>query len=96
MTDTQTPAPVVPSIHVRALLTWMAIFPLVTLAFLLIGPFTVAWNPVLRSFAFTIVLVPIAVYGVMPQLLKAYGRIVLARRARATRVTRPGSHAHTS
>jgi antibiotic biosynthesis monooxygenase (ABM) superfamily enzyme len=85
VTSTQTTAPVVPSIHVRALLTWIAIFPLVTIAFLLIGPFTVGWNPVLRSFAFTIVIVPVAVYLVMPQLLKAYARIVIARRARVTR-----------
>ena len=69
-----------PSVHVRAIITWLAIFPLVTLGFLAIAPFADGWHPVLRAFVLTVVVVPLAVYLVVPQLLRAYGAIV--RRAR--------------
>ncbi|SFR84044.1 hypothetical protein SAMN05428970_2914 [Agromyces sp. CF514] len=91
MTTTQNPTPVAtattapsastvrpPSIHVRALLTWIAIFPLVTLGLTAIAPFAETWPPALRAFALTIVVVPLAVYLVVPQLLKVHGG--LARR----------------
>ena len=41
------PAP--PSVHARAVITWIAIFPLVTLGFFAIAPFANDWNPVLRA-----------------------------------------------
>ncbi|WP_102191841.1 hypothetical protein [Microbacterium aurantiacum] len=73
-------APRPPSVHVRAIITWLAIFPLVTLGLFAIAPFAEGWNPVLRAFALTIVVVPVAVYLVVPQLMRAYGALV--RRAR--------------
>lgn len=72
-----------PSVHVRAVITWIAIFPLVALGMTLMGLFTESWHPVLRSFVLTLIVVPIAVYLVVPGLLRAYGRI-RARRARAS------------
>ncbi len=69
-----------PSVHVRAVITWIAIFPLVTLGFFAIAPFASDWNPVLRAFVLSIVVVPVAVYLVVPQLMRAYGRL-RARRA---------------
>jgi hypothetical protein len=36
-----------PSIHVRAALTWLAIFPLVAIGLTAMAPFTVGWDPVL-------------------------------------------------
>lgn len=71
-----------PSVHVRAALTWLAIFPLVTLGFYATAPFSESWPPVLRSFVLTLVVVPLAVYLVVPQLLRAWMSLA-ARRARA-------------
>ena len=69
-----------PSIHVRAVITWIAIFPLVTLGFFALAPIATGWNPVLRTFALTVVVVPVAVYIVVPQLMRVYGRIRTASR----------------
>jgi len=73
-----TPQP--PSVHVRAVITWIAIFPLVTLGFLAIAPFAEDWNPVLRAFVLTVIVVPVAVYLVVPQLMRIYGGMRAARR----------------
>lgn len=73
-------APRPPSIHVRAVITWLAIFPLVTLGFFAIAPFATDWNPVLRALVLTLVVVPLAVYVVVPQLMRIYGAIRGARR----------------
>ena len=64
-----------PSIHARAVITWLAIFPLVTLGFFVIAPFAADWNPVLRAFVLSIAVVPIAVYLVVPQLMRVYGKL---------------------
>lgn len=69
-----------PSIHVRALITWIAIFPLVTIGMFAIAPFSAEWNPVLRALVLTLVVVPVAVYLVVPQLMRGYGAIVRSRR----------------
>ncbi|ASD23522.1 hypothetical protein C3B61_14225 [Cryobacterium zongtaii] len=66
--------------HVRAVITWIAIFPLVTLGFFAIAPFATDWNPVLRAFVLSVVVVPVAVYLVVPQLMRAYGAIRTTRR----------------
>lgn len=70
------PAPLPqPSVHVRALVTWLAIFPLVALGLTVMGPFVQDWPPVLRAFALTIVLVPLAVYVVIPRLMRLAVRL---------------------
>lgn len=69
-----------PSVHARAIITWIAIFPLVTLGFFAIAPFATDWNPVLRAFVLSIVVVPVAVYLVVPQLMRAYGKLRTSRR----------------
>jgi len=81
-TPTRVPAspPQPPSIHVKAVITWLAIFPLVTLGFFAIAPFAEDWNPVLRAFILSIVVVQLAVYLVVPQLMRMYGTIRAARR----------------
>ncbi len=79
-TTVPTTAPQPPSVHVRAVITWIAIFPLVTLGFLAIAPFAEDWNPILRAFLLTIVVVPVAVYLVVPQLMRVYGKIRATRR----------------
>ncbi len=79
-TAIQHSAPKPPSVQARALITWIAIFPLVTLGFFAIAPFATDWNPVLRAFVLSVVVVPIAVYLVVPQLMRLYGRIRTAQR----------------
>ncbi len=69
-----------PSIHIRALITWIAIFPLVTLGFFAIAPFASDWPAVLRAFVLSIVVVPVAVYLVVPQLMRAYVALASSRR----------------
>ncbi|WP_461163796.1 hypothetical protein [Arthrobacter sp. R4-81] len=71
-----------PSVHVRALITWLAIFPLVAGGMAVIAPFSEGWHPVLRAFALTLVVVPLAVYFVVPRLFKGYG---VLRRGRTSK-----------
>jgi antibiotic biosynthesis monooxygenase (ABM) superfamily enzyme len=63
-----------PSIHVRAALTWVAIFPLVAIGITAMAPFTVGWDPVLRAFVLTLIVVPLAVYLIVPGLMRIYDR----------------------
>ncbi|MFF9563776.1 hypothetical protein ACF1AJ_10550 [Leifsonia sp. NPDC014704] len=69
-----------PSIHVRALITWIAIFPLVTLGFYAIAPFAEDWHPILRAFVLTLIVVPTAVYLVVPRLMRLHGKVRGRRR----------------
>ena len=68
-----------PSIHVRAALTWLAIFPLVAIGITAMAPFTVGWDPVLRAFVLTLIVVPLAVYLVVPWLTRLYDRFLAPR-----------------
>ena len=69
-----------PSIHVRALITWLAIFPLVTLGFLTVIPAMGNAHPIFKVFVLTLIVVPLAVYIVVPNLMKLFG--VLASKAK--------------
>ncbi|WP_109212027.1 MULTISPECIES: hypothetical protein [Microbacterium] len=70
------PAPAAPpSVHVRAVVTWLAIFPLVSVGMLLLAPISESWHPILRALVLTAVVVPLAVYVVVPRLLGAYGSL---------------------
>ncbi len=80
VTRSTTPADATLSIHVRALIRWLGIFPLVTIALTAIGPFTAGSPLVLRAWVLTVVIVPMAVYVVIPRLLSLYGRHVPPRR----------------
>jgi len=77
--------PGIASVHVRAFITWCAIFPLVALGTAAMGPFTQAWHPVLRTFVLTVVVVPLSVYLVVPRLLLAHSRLSMAARNRSLR-----------
>lgn len=69
-----------PSVHVRAVITWLAIFPLVSLGFYTIIPLMGNAHPLLKVLALTLVVVPLAVYLVVPNLMKLYFRIAATRR----------------
>jgi antibiotic biosynthesis monooxygenase (ABM) superfamily enzyme len=75
--------PVVPSVHVRALATWITIFPLVALGMTLMAPISTDWHPVLRALVLTAIVVPLAVYLVVPRILGLYVRWATKRRTTA-------------
>ena len=79
MTTTST-TPVIPSVHVRAFITWLTIFPLVALGMTLMAPISIDWHPVLRALVLTVIVVPLAVYLVVPRLLGLYMRMAARRR----------------
>ena len=86
------------SVHVRAAITWVAIFPLAALGMCILAVLAPEWPPVLRAFTLTLVVVPIAVYFAVPRLLliqtklgHAATRTQVSRNAkRNTRVRKPG------
>jgi antibiotic biosynthesis monooxygenase (ABM) superfamily enzyme len=68
-----------PSIHVRAAITWLAIFPLVSLGFVTVIPLMGAAHPILKVFVLTLIVVPLAVYLVVPNLMKVYLTVAAKR-----------------
>jgi hypothetical protein len=68
-----------PSVHIRAVITWLAIFPLVSLGFLTIVPLMGDAHPILKVFVLTLVVVPLAVYLVVPNLMKLAGKLAAKR-----------------
>lgn len=94
-TETQHPRPPgMASVHVRALLTWLVIFPLVAIGMTVMGLFAEHWHPILRALVLTAVVVPIAVYFGVPRLLLGYNRMRSAsfeRRQRKAAGTEPGT-----
>ncbi len=73
--------PSAPSIHVRAFITWLAVFPLVAIGLMAISPIAEFLHPVLRALVLTVVVVPVAVYLVVPQLFRVYGALVRLRKS---------------
>lgn len=69
-----TPHPPV-SIHVRAFITWLTIFPLVALGITFLMPALGGLHPVLKAFVLTVIVVPLAVYLIVPKLLGLYVKI---------------------
>ncbi|MGW9111697.1 hypothetical protein [Microbacterium sp. NPDC055683] len=82
--------PGVASVHVRALVTWLAIFPMVALGMSVLGVVGQQWHPVLRALVLTLLVVPTAVYVLVPRLLMAYGHAhrVASRKRTARKSTR--------
>ncbi len=73
------------SIHVRAVITWAAIFPMAAVGMMLLAAIAPDWHPVLRAFVLTLVVVPTAVYFAVPRLLQLHARINGAVRSRRLR-----------
>ncbi|RAJ38644.1 hypothetical protein K353_04199 [Kitasatospora sp. SolWspMP-SS2h] len=77
-TATEPPRPALPSVHVRALITWLAVYPAITLVQVLLGPSLAGLAVPLRVLVLTGLVVPAVVYLFVPVLLKA--RAALLRR----------------
>ena len=65
-----------PSKHQLALMIWLAVFPTLTLLNLALGDWLATLAPVLRTFTLATIAVPIVIYGLMPQLHRARGRLL--------------------
>jgi len=77
------PAPAAPpSIHVRVVITWLAIFPLVAIGMITSAPLTENWHPIFRAMGLTMVVVPTAVYLVLPRLFAVHGFLAARRSTR--------------
>ena len=68
-----------PSIHVRAVITWLAIFPLVSIGFYTVIPLMGTAHPLLKVLVLTLLVVPAAVYLVVPNLMKVHGKLTARR-----------------
>lgn len=63
------------SVHIRVLATWIVIFPLVALGLTFLGPLMGTVHPVLKAFVLTVIIVPLAVYLLVPNLLAFYEKV---------------------
>ena len=68
-----------PSVHVRAVITWLAIFPLVSIGFYTVVPLMGNAHPLLKVLVLTLAVVPLAVYLVVPNLMRLYFRVAAKR-----------------
>ncbi|MFJ3593956.1 hypothetical protein ACIQUY_22405 [Streptomyces sp. NPDC090231] len=69
-----------PSVHMRVLLTWLAVFTALTVAQPAIGPYVAGFPMLLRTLVTTGIVVPAVVYALVPNLLKV--RTAALRRLR--------------
>ena len=63
------------SIHMRALITWITIFPLVALGLTFLMPALGDMHPILKALILTLIVVPLAVYLIVPRLLGLYVKL---------------------
>lgn len=63
------------SVHVRVVITWLAIFPLAAIGMITLAVVAPNWPTVLRALALTLVVVPVSVYFVVPALLLLHARL---------------------
>jgi len=57
------------SIHTRAAITWLAIFPLAAIGMTAMTALVPTWLPALKALVLTAVVVPLSVYILVPRLL---------------------------
>ena len=63
------------SIHIRALITWITIFPLVALGLTFLMPALGNMHPILKALILTLIVVPLVVYLIVPRLLGLYVKL---------------------
>ena len=71
-----------PSVHHRALLTWLAVYLTITAVQLLLGGRLAHLPVVVRTFVLTVVVVPVVVYLLVPVFVRWYTAIRRAVGAR--------------
>jgi len=73
-----TPPPQV-SIHIRAFITWLTIFPLVALGLTFLMPALGDMHPILKALILTLIVVPLAVYLIVPRLMGLYVKLFVKK-----------------
>ncbi|MFE2994976.1 hypothetical protein ACFXG4_08195 [Nocardia sp. NPDC059246] len=68
---------VVPSVHRRALITWLAVYPTITIALALLGPEMASLPVFVRTLVLTAIVVPTSTYVLIPMLMKANHHLTL-------------------
>lgn len=68
-------SPSVASVHVRAIVTWIAIFPMAAIGMTLLSLLVPAWPAVVKALVLTLFVVPTAVYFAVPRLLIMHNKI---------------------
>ena len=79
MTDTSAPQAArvpPPTKHQLALMIWLAVFPTLTVLNVVLGDWLRTLPTVPRTFVLATIAVPIVIYGVMPPLHRARGRLL--------------------
>ncbi|MEV0466340.1 hypothetical protein AB0I30_33265 [Nocardia tengchongensis] len=64
-----------PSVHRRALITWLAVYPTITVALALLGPEMGGLPVFLKTLVLTVIVVPVSAYLLVPMLMKANQRL---------------------
>ncbi|GAB2944734.1 hypothetical protein ACFMQL_33505 [Nonomuraea fastidiosa] len=67
--------PAAPSVHRRALITWFAVYAMLMLVQLLLGPVISPLPMALRTLVVTAIVVPAVVYLLVPGLLRVNARL---------------------
>lgn len=55
-----------------AVLIWMAIYPTITILFMVLSPMMTTWPPYARTLVLTLILVPLMVFVFLPQIHKYF------------------------
>jgi antibiotic biosynthesis monooxygenase (ABM) superfamily enzyme len=74
-------SPSVASVHVRAIVTWIAIFPMAAIGMTVLAMLVPSWPAVLKALVLTLFVVPTAVYFAVPRLLILHGKLRKSRPA---------------
>jgi antibiotic biosynthesis monooxygenase (ABM) superfamily enzyme len=73
LTETQAPvSPARPPRYKQAVITWLAVYPALTVTLAVLGPMMETWPLPLRTLLVTLLLVPIVVYVILPLLNRAF------------------------
>ena len=65
-----------PSRHQLALMIWLCVFPTLTVLNLVLSDWLASMSTVVRAFVLATIAVPIVIYGLMPHLHRARGRLL--------------------
>lgn len=80
----------VASVHTRAFVTWLAIYPAATIGMSVLGRVAPDWPTPLRALVLTLVVVPLTVYLTVPGLLHLALAMPQRRRMPATNLQTTG------
>jgi antibiotic biosynthesis monooxygenase (ABM) superfamily enzyme len=66
-----------PTRHQLALMIWLAVFPTLTVLNLALADWLATLTPIVRTFVLATIAVPIVIYGLMPQLHRLRGHLLI-------------------